>query len=402
MQQIVTAVVKPSAKAFAYAYLYIVLPKLIKTLASRDPEKWAAVRRLLKRGFHPSKFPTFAASFVGGTHLLEPLLAMVAPNKFTATLAAGVLSALINFPRYQRHVKRFLLVDLTLIMATRAFDTAFSYRINRLVPAPIGDGALFVVACALIMYSWFFEPQTLPPAYRNWITAAANMDTEIVDVLKALRDRTVQYGKPGPDILGPYCERYGQDRSKGDLVVNQPLPCEAVHAFKCKNCELHALWRFWRGFVFAVKVYAPLNGLVWLLRRPPVLELVKSTLRSLLFLGAYIGLYWYAVCLTRTRLAPKLFPGKDTKWDVTYAPTAGAVACGFSSFIETAARRKELALFVTPRAIGTLVMEKFSEKNHMAIENLVFSLLMGVLVAYSRWNPRRVRGIFGRGLAKVL
>lgn len=238
MQQIVTAVVKPSAKAFAYAYLYIVLPKLIKTLASRDPEKWAAVRRLLKRGFHPSKFPTFAASFVGGTHLLEPLLAMVAPNKFTATLAAGVLSALINFPRYQRHVKRFLLVDLTLIMATRAFDTAFSYRINRLVPAPIGDGALFVVACALIMYSWFFEPQTLPPAYRNWITAAANMDTEIVDVLKAAPCST---GNPALIFWAPTASgmaRIGRKATSWSTSRFRVRPCthSSARTASCTRC----------------------------------------------------------------------------------------------------------------------------------------------------------------------
>ena len=413
-QYLVRGVLKPSVRGFVYGYVYVVLPRLLKVIGKARREKqlksqlWQRIKRVLVRACHPAKFPMFVARFVAGIRLLQPLIASVYPSSspFTSTFGAALILGLVNFGSYQRHVLRFLSLDFTLIVATRAFDTAFLQMCYLVVPAAVGDGLLFVLACLFIMYAWFFEPQTLPPSYRNWITAAANMDSEIVRILKAFRDRKAEYGTPEPthlQMMYDYCTRYGQAPERGDFVVTQPIECETVHAFKCKSCELHALWRFQRGFLFALKVYGPLNAVMWLIRRGLVLRAVVSTARSLAFLGAFIGLYWYAVCLTRTRLAPQLFPNVDRrKWDVTYAPTAGAMLCGFSGFIETAARRKELALFVTPRALGTLVATDCKCRKHLMMENVCFSVLMAVLAAYLGVYPKRVRGLFGKGLARVL
>ena len=114
------------------------------------------------------------------------------------------------------------------------------------------------------------------------------------------------------------------------------------------------------GFKFAIGVYAPLNLLmlifplkVKMLAR--LFRAIKSSIRSASFLGAFIGFYWYAVCLARTRLLPKLFPKiPRVRFDDTICAASGAFMCGFSSFIETPQRRKELALFVAPRGLGTL------------------------------------------------
>lgn len=412
-QYLIRGVLKPSLRGFLYGYVYIVVPRLLKLMGrarSQHQDKrqlWHQIKRVLIKGCHPGKFPMFVARFVAGIKLLQPVIAAVYPTSpFATTFGAALILGLVNFSSYQHHVLRFLLLDFTLIVATRAFDTAFLQMCYQVVPAALGDGLLFVLACLFIMYAWFFEPQTLPPSYRNWITAAANMDTEIIKILKAFRDRKAKYGTPEPtnlQMMYDYCKRYGQDPKRGDFVINQPIECETVHAFKCKSCELHALWRFQRGFIFALKVYGPLNAVMWLIRRGLVLRAVVSTMRSLAFLGAFIGLYWYAVCLTRTRLFPQLFPNVDRRrWDVTYAPTAGAVLCGFSSFIETAARRKELALFVTPRALGTLVATDCKCRKHLLMENVCFSVLMAVLAAYLGVYPKRVRGLFGKGLARVL
>ena len=111
---------------------------------------------------------------------------------------------------------------------------------------------------------------------------------------------------------------------------------------------------------------------------------IKSSIRSASFLGAFIGFYWYAVCLARTRLLPKLFPKiPRVRFDDTICAASGAFMCGFSSFIETPQRRKELALFVAPRGLGTLVPLEPTKKN-LAIESIVFSIGLAVLVAYSR------------------
>lgn len=192
--------------------------------------------------------------------------------------------------------------------------------------------------------------------------------------------------------MGPYFEKHGRDPRRGNTIVTQPIECEAVHAFTTKSCELHALWRFWRGFKFALGVYAPLNLLMLIFplktnKTVRLIRVLKSSIRSSCFLGTYIGLYWYAVCLARTRLFPKLFPNiPRARFDDTICAASGAVMCGFSSFIETPQRRKELALFVAPRGLGTLVPLEPTKRN-LIIESFVFSVSLAVLLAYSKIIP---------------
>ncbi|KAK6465522.1 hypothetical protein DFJ63DRAFT_310611 [Scheffersomyces coipomensis] len=423
-------VLKPTSKAFLFAYIYVVLPKLIDHLiVSIKKKRWNDISprfmKVILNAFHPNKFPVFAASLVAGINILEPIVYAIfkkhslfkIPTRsiFFATLISSFISAAISFPRFQNHILgygRYYSLDLTLLVVTRALDTALSSSLSVIMPHYIsrfGDVALFIASCTPIMFAWFYTPEKLPPAYRNWITSAANMDDELIEALRRLRDGSLVYGEHGPyeTILLPICERHNQDPSRASLIVHQPVECELVHEFKTKNCEIHALWRFVRGFSFAIKLYGPLNVLVLLFPAKGskfsarVIRAMKASVRSSVFLGAYISLYWYAVCLSRSRLLPYLFPKKPrTDFDITIGPSAGAFLCGFSSLIETAQRRKELALFVAPRALGTFVPTEASKIN-LKIESLVFSVSLAVLVAYSRSDPSKVRGIFGKGLKQV-
>lgn len=424
-----TRVAKPSLKAFIFAYLYITLPKIIQHITTairkRDYQLlFPRIKKLITKAFHPFKFPMFSASLIAGINILEPLVARVLSKSkllkggplrilFFSTFISSFLASSISFPGFQHHIigyGRFMSLDLTLLVFSRAIDTALSSSLSAVLPLffqQFGDGLLFIGSCTLIMYAWFFNPHALPPAYRKWITSAATMDDELVGLLKGLHDETLKYGTKS-DYLAEYCKRYNVDPKEGDLCTRQPLKCELVHAFQTKNCELHALWRFARGFKFSFKLYGTLNLIMLLFPKRNVTMISRLqraltlSIRSSCFLGSYIGLYWYAVCLARTRLLPKLFTQvPKTRWDKTIAPTAGAILCGFSSFIETAQRRKELALFVFPRAIGTLVPAASSERN-LLIERLVFSLSMAVLVAYSKRSPSKVRGLFGKGLKAVM
>lgn len=424
-------VARPSLKAFFYAYLYVTLPRvfnhvIISIRKKQYDQIFPRVFKILLSALNPSKFPTFAARLVAGINILEPIIYKLLKdskivtkpinNIFLSTLLSSFISGYASFPKFQNHILsygRYYSLDLTLLVTTRALDTALSTTLSKFTPESIakhGNALLFIVSCSLIMFSWFYRPGALPPAYRKWITSAANMDQEIIDALKHLRDGTLVYGDEtciNRDVLVPYCIRHGEDVSNGSLVINQPLTCRTVHAFKTNNCELHALWRFIRGFCFAIKIYGPLNGLMLLFpiknqkMQNRIIYAIKSSIRSSCFLGAFISFYWYAVCLARKRILPRLFPKVPlTRWDDTFAPTAGAIACGFSSFIESAQRRKELALFVAPRALGTIIPTASSVKN-LRYESIAFSVSMAVLVAYSKNDPKSVRGIFGRGLKQV-
>ncbi|EGW35235.1 uncharacterized protein SPAPADRAFT_58439 [Spathaspora passalidarum NRRL Y-27907] len=377
------------------------------------------------KALHPRKFPMFAARLIAGINLIEPLMFTIlkktklfshrsTTNVFVSTLFSALLSALVNFPTYQNHIigyDRFNSLDLTLLVATRAIDTVFSSELGKIVPTwlvPYGDVVLFTVSSAFIMYSWFFHVERLPPAYHQWITSAANMDHDIYEVLRLIKSKKLVYGEPGPysDFLGPYFEKYGKDPKDANTTINLPISCEAVHAFKTKSCELHALWRFYRGFKFAFTVYGPLNLLLLLLPKKKkmsqrLLRALTTSVRSSAFLGAFIGIYWYSVCLARTRLFPLLAPKVPrTRYDDTIAPAMGAIMCGLSSLVETPQRRKELALFVAPRGLGTLVSADATTEN-LQIESIVFSVCLAILVAYSKSKPSTVRGIFGKGLNLV-
>lgn len=426
-------VARPSLKAFFFAYLYVTLPKvfnhvILSIRKKKYHEVLPRVVKILLHALNPSKFPMFAAKLVAGINILEPLIYKILKRSnigsgpvellFLSTLVSSFISSFASFPNFQNHILtygRYYTLDLTLLVCTRALDTAFSSVLSKysegtkLGKYVDGNAVLFIVSLSFIMFSWFYRPHALPPSYRKWITSAANMDQEIIDALKYLRDGTLVYGEncEHEKILETYCERYGVDKSHGSLILNQPLDCRTVHAFKTDSCELHALWRFVRGFSFAMKIYGPLNGLMLLFpmknqkMSQRLLYALKSAMRSSAFLGAFISFYWYGVCLARKRVLPKLFPGEPmTKWDNTYAPTAGSIACGFSLLIESVQRRKELALFVAPRALGTIIPLEPTLRN-LKIESVVFSISLAVLVAYSKANPKLVRGIFGKGLKQV-
>lgn len=431
LQHLDKRVARPSLKAFFYAYLYVTLPRvfnhvIISIRKRQYSDILPRVMKILLNALNPSKFPMFAAKLVAGINLLEPFIYKVLKqqstlgtspvnNLFLSTLLSSFISSFASFPNFQNHILgygRYYLLDLTLLVVTRALDTALSSTLAKYVSTGSyvdGNAVLFIVSCSFIMFSWFYRPHSLPPLYRKWITSAANMDQEIIDALKYLRDGSLVYGEhcENEDVLKTYCERHKVDIKNGSLIINQPLLCTTVHAFKTDNCELHALWRFARGFSFAIKIYGPLNALMLLFpvknskMSKRIIYAIKSSVRSSCFLGSFIALYWYAVCLARKRVLPKLFPQYPlTKWDDTWAPTAGAIACGFSLFVERVQRRKELALFVAPRALGTIVPLEPTLKN-LRIESIAFSISMAVLIAYSKANPNSVRGIFGKGLKQV-
>lgn len=123
-------------------------------------------------------------------------------------------AALIHFKNFQNTSSshgRQLLLDLTLLVTVRAADTAAASTLSYVGGgwwALVGDGALFVATSALIMYSWFYYPKRLPTAYRNWITSAASMNDELVELLREVKHKRIAYGEKGrgEHLLQEFCE----------------------------------------------------------------------------------------------------------------------------------------------------------------------------------------------------
>ena len=74
------------------------------------------------------------------------------------------------------------------------------------------------------------------------------------------------------------------------------------------SCRKHIAIRFAKSFKFAMYMYLPLQLLVKM-RRPSIKAIQLATvdaIRSSVFLGAFISLFYGSVCLWRTTLGPKL------------------------------------------------------------------------------------------------
>ncbi|KAI5288199.1 hypothetical protein KEM54_005395 [Ascosphaera aggregata] len=319
-------------------------------------------------------------------------------------------------------------LDLTLFAVARAADAACCllwdcYLKSRqekgkpmnsllsLIP-DVTTAGTFSLASAIIMWAWFYSPDRLPSSYRGWITSAAQVDMRLIEALRTLRYGQWSYGKPTstPPHLDDLAEVLGLPREAGDHTRSIPFPCEIVHMRHGGSCcEKHFLWRFWTGFKFSFAMYFPLQIIMQLRRgKVPSIRTVRHMLknagRSSAFLGAFISIFYYSVCLVRTRIGPNIFSYESVKpefWDGGACVGAGCFLCGWSILLESARKRVELALFVAPRGLAVMLPRRYENKYRWR-EQLAFSLSLATLLTAVKKDPTMVRGVLGKVLKGVL
>ncbi|KPI40921.1 uncharacterized protein AB675_10549 [Cyphellophora attinorum] len=275
----------------------------------------------------------------------------------------------------------------------------------------LADPSVFATSAAIIMWAWFYSPERLPRAYNKWISTAANIDPRLITALRRCREGEFIYGQETGQapLLTSLCDELGLPQKWGDPSQTIPIPCELYHCGAGPNCEVHALSRFLNGFKFSMALYLPLQLLSKI--RTPTLPAFRSAFtaaaRSSSFLAAFISLFYYAVCLARTRLGPRLFSPKTITpqmWDSGLCTLAGCLACGWSILLEKASRRQEIAFFVAPKALSTLLPRVY-EKRYQRREQVVFAVSVAVVLeaASNRGGePVLIRGVLGKILGRVL
>lgn len=276
-------------------------------------------------------------------------------------------------------------MDLTLFTFTRAIDAlvclAWSTWCGRrktqgrltwaeTVAPQLADAGAFAASSAIVMWAWFYLPERLPRSYGKWIGEIARVDSRLIEALRRARRGQFVYGKDTGQapLLESMCRDYNWPLEWGSPAKTFPIPCQMVHMDCGPNCEFHAFMRFVRTLKVACATYIPLQ-LVFRFRalksRQSVVRALTDALRSSAFLSAFVTLFYYSVCLARTRLGPKLFDQKTVTrqmWDSGLCVGAGCIMCGWSILVEKPRKRQELALFVAPRAAATVLPRVYPKK----------------------------------------
>ncbi|KLU91906.1 integral membrane protein [Magnaporthiopsis poae ATCC 64411] len=466
----VPPLLRPMLRAWVLGYGSSVAPRVltlvIQTFARRRnlkntaqqprPPFLRALVHILCGGLDPQRFPTFCALLVGGTTLLQvPLSRLVdkllqalsesARTRISRWLAAFV-SAWFSLQVLQsKHSPAFTDVaapsaeagsaatvrwagrtlDLTLFAATRAVDVMvgelWSQRRSRRVAAGkwtvaerlverTTDPAIFAAASAAIMWAWIYLPDRLPPGYNKWIGTAAAVDVRLLEALRRCRSRELLYGQDNgqASLLQAMCVDYKWPLHWGDPSKTVPFPCEMVHMGAGPSCERHALGRFYRSWRWSMATYMPLN-LLLVARNPNLRRLARAAVaasRSSAFLGAFITLFYYGVCLARTRLGPSLL----VRGGLIYtSATVSRWPQKEGSLLDIAGGPLGDLARDRTRTVGlsrsgfflSLYMSRYPLDKQWR-ETLVFAASTAVVFTCALENQPRVRGVLGNVLGSVL
>ncbi|TFK30452.1 hypothetical protein FA15DRAFT_676800 [Coprinopsis marcescibilis] len=300
------------------------------------------------------------------------------------------------------------------------------------------DAFVFWVCTSRIMWCFFYDPHRLPRSYVKWIATLAHLDSRLIRTLQLIKSNDWSYIAGSPKNLGllqEYAVELGLPASWGNPelvpayggaaatavwqqlgVKSRPgvggIPCELVHGklgakLGCptRSCHVNATLRIYQGLIQALAIYLPVHFIPTLLTRPSSLlqlgvisRLAAGALRSSAFLSSFIALYYYAVCCTRTLVLARLFPSISHQiWDGPYGGMfVGSLVCGSSIWIENGKRRSEMALYVLPRALRTLLPRKLSAKwlpLASLFEGGAFVVSMAVLLHAAAEQPDSLRGL---------
>eukprot|EP00884_Botryococcus_braunii_P011663 jgi/Botrbrau1/20498/Bobra.145_2s0056.1 len=246
-----------------------------------------------------------------------------------------------------------------------------------------GDAALFAICSAQVMYAYVMRPETLPPSFWKFIVRSGPVPAPVLEAVR----RNVRGLPIDVERLNAFLAR-----SKGRVYLNNPYPpLVPVQIMNPGRSGIlgTAVPAFIGTFRKTFPLYLSLTlvpSLVFNLGRSLKAPLgtgsvvLGSALRSTAFLSSFVGLYQATVSAHRA-----LFD-TDTKYLYWFA---GLVA-SLSILVERKSRRGELALYVAPRALdtlmGTLLSNRVVPRLPLA-EVALFSVSMGSLMYYRVCEP---------------
>ncbi|KAL1920401.1 uncharacterized protein VTP21DRAFT_778 [Calcarisporiella thermophila] len=264
------------------------------------------------------------------------------------------------------------------------------------------SGALvFIAANSQIIYSFVFKPETLPRSYYSFLLNHSGfrdfgaMGPHLINAVSTYVDQfghlpdAIKFPEgvtPREYIAANFSPNIATAIPKG--ATHEFIPC-AMHHPLSSTCTGSMVRSMKHEFRRSLRLYLPLNLLMTLIfrwkqitKRPDYVfeRFMKSTLRSSIFLTAYVTLGFSAPCAFRH------LTHRDYKFVYLLAGMVG----GSSVLLEAPGRRLELGLYCLPRALESLwksVVEAGWARNVKNGDVALFSIAMGVLMSLYQNNP---------------
>lgn len=394
-------------RAWTFVYLMTTMPRLISVLARQSQWKTRYQSRLfherligiLAYGFKLDSLATVCGLIAGGTSVLSRVFGRSGNKAQVTRFISAFIMGCIGMTIVQQCKRPRKTIDMTAFAAARAFDVLLQHFLRGRYVTQI-DTLLFTLSAWSIMFRWLYYPDRLDSSYRGWITKLADMDERLLDALRYIWQGRLTYGQSSKysNSLEDYCLDIGMNPSNGNFNKSIPIPCIVVHGNTFESCEVFALHRWYTSFCSAMKMYLPLFALVRLRQRGLSRHILSDASRSSAFLATFIASIWYMICLTRTRIGPRLNMSPHCR--DTWAPAIACGLCGLSVLLEKSARRTELTLFLAPRFIATMLPGRM-EHSYRWLELFVFGGSVGVLLA-AVGDKSAVRGVYGRTLTRIM
>ena len=279
-------------------------------------------------------------------------------------------------------------------------------------------GILMMLSSGQIIYSFCCEPETLSKSYHSFLLTHSGLrevygHSKAKDAMKVITSclnanaGSTKYLADSPDLkysLDPSLpvaelSALNFERSPGHefalCSVQHPHRNYCLYSFR--DCIIS---EFQRG----IFLYAPLNFLMSVLfKGKKFLEdpagastrIIFTTLRSAIFLTAYVSCAWSSSCAFR-----RLFGiDKPARYFLS-----GFLA-GSAVFIESRGRRLELALYCLPRAIEAAwnCAVKWGYWNHLwGGEALYFSLASSILMSLYQHDPESIHDGYRKVMVRLI
>ncbi|KAI8912375.1 hypothetical protein DFJ77DRAFT_468143 [Powellomyces hirtus] len=425
-RQIVVHALKGGLRSFLLAYAMrggiAFLIKFVRVLSGRSKFR-AALNSFFARD--SLRF----ASMIGSFSLLWKLINnMLSHHRGGTSKMHGAISGAIAGGvsiLFEKKETRMGIAQQFLIRGGQAGYNALKKR--EVIHLPHADGALFMFACASIMYAYIMQPETIPREYYSWMVKIARVPSPILAFNRA-NIRANESNVPLQNIAGRAAELITQNKS-GFAPANlskaldyikshggRPpiIPCSVLHPDRgsCRQYNFELIGKVMRDIA---PVYAALNFVPMLLLKPGTfvknpaeitLRNIRSTFRSSVFLSVFIFIFQSGICAQRTLAthpSPSIpaFFRRDHK-AIYYIM---GMICSSSIFLEQKSRRGELAMYVLPKGLQSLWNVLYQRGKIFYIPYFdvwMSSAAMGILMSVYQAEPEHMSSLLFKVMNKVI